>query len=144
MLQLPGYFTYKMNVLRCVWHRMHLMSVCAFHVGPFPQKHIQLFFFYLNLNFLDWIQQKIILRAQLNLTLDFNIIFHLSCWRKEGKCKHQLVSGIFTPDTSWKVVQVTDCLGSNTLYTCIQGVPGEKDNILGGHSIGHSKQKTLY
>jgi hypothetical protein len=45
----------------------------------------------------------------------------LSCWRKEGKCKHQLVSGIFTPDTSWKVVQVTDCLGSNSLYTYIHG-----------------------
>jgi hypothetical protein len=26
----------------------------------------------------------------------------------------------------------------------IQGVPGGKDNILGGHSIGHSKQNTLY
>jgi hypothetical protein len=26
----------------------------------------------------------------------------------------------------------------------IQGVPGGKDNILGGHSIGHSKQKSLY
>jgi hypothetical protein len=26
----------------------------------------------------------------------------------------------------------------------IQGVPGGKDNILGGHSIGHSKQKTLF
>jgi hypothetical protein len=26
----------------------------------------------------------------------------------------------------------------------LQGVPGGKDNILGGHSIGHSKQKTLY
>jgi hypothetical protein len=26
----------------------------------------------------------------------------------------------------------------------IQGVPGGKDNIQGGHSIGHSKQKTLY
>jgi hypothetical protein len=26
----------------------------------------------------------------------------------------------------------------------IQGVPGGKDNILGGHCIGHSKQKTLY
>jgi hypothetical protein len=25
----------------------------------------------------------------------------------------------------------------------IQGVPGAKDNILGGHSIGYSKQKTL-
>jgi hypothetical protein len=25
-----------------------------------------------------------------------------------------------------------------------QGVPGGKDNILGGHSICHSKQKTLY
>jgi hypothetical protein len=23
----------------------------------------------------------------------------------------------------------------------IQGVPGGKDNIVGGHSIGHSKQK---
>jgi hypothetical protein len=29
-------------------------------------------------------------------------------------------------------------------YTSIQGVPGGKVNILGGHSIGHSKQKTLY
>jgi hypothetical protein len=28
------------------------------------------------------------------------------------------------------------------VYT--QGVPGGKNNILGGHSIGHSKQKTLY
>jgi hypothetical protein len=28
-----------------------------------------------------------------------------------------------------------------SIYT---GVPGGKDNILGGHSIGHSKQKTLY
>ena len=26
----------------------------------------------------------------------------------------------------------------------IQGIPGGKVNILGGHSIGHSKQKTLY
>jgi hypothetical protein len=26
----------------------------------------------------------------------------------------------------------------------IQGVPGGKINILGGHSIGHSKQKCLY
>jgi hypothetical protein len=26
----------------------------------------------------------------------------------------------------------------------IQGVPGGKVNILEGHSIGHSKQKTLY
>jgi hypothetical protein len=26
----------------------------------------------------------------------------------------------------------------------IQSVPGGKDIILGGHSIGHSKQKTLY
>jgi hypothetical protein len=30
------------------------------------------------------------------------------------------------------------------LMMAIQGVPGGKDNILGGHSIGHSKQKTLY
>jgi hypothetical protein len=34
------------------------------------------------------------------------------------------------------------------VYTCIyihiQGVPGGKDNILGGDIIGHSKQKTLY
>ena len=27
---------------------------------------------------------------------------------------------------------------------CTQGVPGGKVNILGGYSIGHSKQKTLY
>jgi hypothetical protein len=29
-------------------------------------------------------------------------------------------------------------------HTYILGVPGGKDNILEGHSIGHSKQKTLY
>jgi hypothetical protein len=29
-------------------------------------------------------------------------------------------------------------------YTCIEGVPGGKLNILGGHSIGHSKQETVY
>jgi hypothetical protein len=29
-------------------------------------------------------------------------------------------------------------------HSCIQGVPGGKVNILGGHSIGHSKQKTVY
>ena len=29
-------------------------------------------------------------------------------------------------------------------YLHIQGVPGGKVNILGGYSIGHSKQKTLY
>jgi hypothetical protein len=29
-------------------------------------------------------------------------------------------------------------------FPYIQSVPGGKDNILGGHSIGHSKQKTLY
>ena len=36
---------------------------------------------------------------------------------------------------------------SNTKFLTdvgIQGVPGGKVNILGGHSIGHSKQKTLY
>jgi hypothetical protein len=26
----------------------------------------------------------------------------------------------------------------------MQGVPGGKVNILGGHSIGHSKQKSVY
>ena len=30
------------------------------------------------------------------------------------------------------------------IYIYIQCVPGEKVNILGGHSIGHSKQKYLY
>ena len=30
------------------------------------------------------------------------------------------------------------------IYIYTQGVPGGKVNILGGHSIGHSKQKTLY
>ena len=28
--------------------------------------------------------------------------------------------------------------------TNIQSVPGGEVNIMGGHSIGHSKQKTLY
>ena len=30
------------------------------------------------------------------------------------------------------------------IYIYTQGVPGGKVNILGGHSIGHSKQKCLY
>ena len=30
------------------------------------------------------------------------------------------------------------------IYIYIQGVPGGNVNILGGYSIGHSKQKTLY
>ena len=30
------------------------------------------------------------------------------------------------------------------VYVCIQVVPGGNVNILGGHSIGHSKQKCLY
>jgi hypothetical protein len=32
---------------------------------------------------------------------------------------------------------------SETKHDDIQGVPGGKDNILGGHSIGHSKQKNF-
>jgi len=38
----------------------------------------------------------------------------------------------------FKVAAIIECL----IY--IQGVPGGKINILGGHSIGHSKQKYLY
>jgi len=34
-------------------------------------------------------------------------------------------------------------LHGNVVYL-IQGVPGGKVNILGGHNIGHSKQKCLY
>ena len=30
------------------------------------------------------------------------------------------------------------------IYMYIQGVPGGKVHILGGHSIGHSKQKYLH
>jgi len=37
----------------------------------------------------------------------------------------------------------TENLSPPTLFP-IQGVPGGKVNILGGHSIGHSKQKCLY
>ena len=33
---------------------------------------------------------------------------------------------------------------TNTKLWCIQGVPGGKVNNLGGHGIGHSKQKCLY
>jgi hypothetical protein len=46
-------------------------------------------------------------------------------------------------ETLYEYVCVCVCM-----YVCmcvyIQGVPGGKVNILGGHSIGHSKQKTLY
>ena len=34
--------------------------------------------------------------------------------------------------------------GGEYIYIYLQGVPGGKVNILGGHSIGHSKQKCLY
>ena len=33
---------------------------------------------------------------------------------------------------------------NQNLLSLIQDVPGGKVNILAGHSIGHSKQKTLY
>jgi hypothetical protein len=36
----------------------------------------------------------------------------------------------------------TDCFRS--MKCIMQGVPGGKVNILGGHSIGHSKQKSVY
>ena len=32
----------------------------------------------------------------------------------------------------------------NADFLYVQGVPGGKANILGGNSIGHSKQKCLY
>jgi hypothetical protein len=31
-----------------------------------------------------------------------------------------------------------------SVHCYIQGVPGGKVNIMGGNSIGHSKQKTIY
>jgi hypothetical protein len=34
--------------------------------------------------------------------------------------------------------------GKNLYFGYIQSVPGGKDNIRGGHSIGHSKKKSLY
>ena len=36
------------------------------------------------------------------------------------------------------------CLYSGLAWASSIGVPGGKVNILGGHSIGHSKQKYLY
>jgi hypothetical protein len=42
--------------------------------------------------------------------------------------------------TIFALLQSSKCL----LGEIIQGVPGGKVNILGGYSIGHSKQKTLY
>jgi hypothetical protein len=47
-----------------------------------------------------------------------------------------------------KIYQTSQLLIRGIIFTqentSIQDVPGEKDNILGGHSMGHSKQKTLY
>jgi hypothetical protein len=34
--------------------------------------------------------------------------------------------------------------GFDILYPDVQGVPGGKVSILGGYSIGHSKQKSVY
>jgi hypothetical protein len=36
------------------------------------------------------------------------------------------------------------CKNLSDQITTIQGVPGGKVNILGGHSIGHSKQENVY
>jgi hypothetical protein len=59
--------------------------------------------------------------------IKINVLQHIMCYRYNGiKYKAQLQQQI--------------CI---FLYI-IQGVPGGKDNILGGHSIGHSKQKTSY
>jgi hypothetical protein len=47
-----------------------------------------------------------------------------------------------------KVLYVAIFSWAETKKTCmvhyIQGVPGGKVNILGGHSVGHSKQKSVY
>jgi hypothetical protein len=42
------------------------------------------------------------------------------------------------------IVNGMSALVNELLHVHIQGVPGGKVNILGGYSIGHSKQKTLY
>ena len=42
------------------------------------------------------------------------------------------------------LIQFLKHLNFNKPWSSIQSVPGGKVNILGGHSIGHSKQKCLY
>jgi hypothetical protein len=40
---------------------------------------------------------------------------------------------------------VNACLSNDAVSSkIIQGVPEGKDNILGGHSIGHSKRNSVY
>jgi hypothetical protein len=42
------------------------------------------------------------------------------------------------------MVTINWVISSDHYVAYIQSVPGEKVNILGGHSIGHSKQKNIY
>jgi hypothetical protein len=64
---------------------------------------------------------------------------------------NDLICGVFIEhafiinrlDRSCKVV-ITLVMGKCRNIHEYTGVPGGKVNILGGHSIGHSKQKTLY
>lgn len=112
--QPPGYFACKINMLCWIWCRMHLMPVYlsisyrSYHTESYSV------YFDLNLNFLKWVHWRTTASVQWSLILGFNIIFHLSCWSKERKCKYC----IFIPATSWKGVHVTNCLGSNSLYVC--------------------------
>jgi hypothetical protein len=52
-------------------------------------------------------------------------------------------AGSHTPADKVPVYWSVDC-NWTALYILIQSVPGGNVNILGGHSIGHSKQKSVY
>jgi hypothetical protein len=42
---------------------------------------------------------------------------------------------------NWKYAAIMNLINS---HTHLERVPGGKVNILGGHNIGHSKQKSVY
>jgi len=61
---------------------------------------------------------------------------YYSVYTAVGICHAFMLTGCWPTASQHKRKIYTSC--------CIQGVSGGKVNILGGHSIGHSKQKYLY
>ena len=60
------------------------------------------------------------------------------------KHKHNLFNVITCAAFNTDFVHIRVMTHTETKLFNIQGVPGEKVNILGGHSFGHSKEKCLY
>jgi hypothetical protein len=89
------------------------------------------------------------------LTLQVPDLMHLFHWfgrtkgsfQNRGTCscfmRKQKVKGLSAPKPNLKLKDLPLSDVRDWLFN-IQGVPGGNVNILGGHSIGHSKQKNVY